>query len=122
MYPSTAVFENLVVNQENDEFRDVDESMHSAEHIYLSLSGPFVKQYGLEAGQTIQVDVQFQIDRQMFNEWHFALDELKSLELIFPDICTFIQPNMDVMKNIRELTAKTLNFVYVCFIKSFCTL
>ena len=115
IYPSTSVFENLVVNKEDDEFRDADESMHSAEHIYLALSGPIVKQYGLETGQTIQVDLQFQIDRQMFNEWHYALDELKSPELISPDICTFIQPNMDLMKNIRELTAKTLNFEYVFY-------
>ena len=100
-YPPAAVFENLVVNQEDF---NVDESMHSADHIYLSLSGPFVKKYGLEAGQAIQVDVQFQIDRQMFNEWHYALDELVSPKLIFPD--TFLETNMYLMKNIHELTAK----------------
>ena len=109
-FPSTAVFENLVVNQEDF---SVDESMRSADHIYLSLSGPFLKQYALVAGSTIQVDVQFQIDRQIFNEWHYALDELVSPKLIFPD--TFLETNLYLMTNIRELTSKYPEVEYVRF-------
>ena len=106
---ATTVFEALVVNRKDFNV----EQMHSADFVYLSLSSHFVQQYALLPGQTIQVDVQFQLDRRVFVEWIYAIEELVSPDLIFPN--TFIHANVSLIQKIHDLIAKYPKVEYALF-------
>ena len=106
---ATTVFEALVVNREDFNV----EQMHSADFVYLSLSSHFVQQYALLPGQTIQVDIQFQLDRRAFIEWIYAIEELVSPDLIFPN--TFIHANVSLIQKIHDLIAKYPKVEYALF-------
>lgn len=109
---AAAVFEALVVNREDF---NIVEPLHSADFVYLSLSGHFVKQYALQPGQTISVDIQFQLDRRSFVEWTYAIETLLSPDIIFPN--TFLHANISLIQKISELIQKypKVEYVYLLF-------
>lgn len=86
-FPSTAVFEIFA-------------EIHNSDSLILSLSSPFINQYSLKRNQAIEVDIQFQLIRQSFIEWHHAIDEFDPLDLIFPNTS-----NRHLDSKINELTA-----------------
>ena len=53
--------------------------------IYLSLSLQCIQELGLHPNTTTKVEVQFQFNRKSFCLMHFALDNLPSVDIVFPD-------------------------------------
>lgn len=60
--------------------------------IYLRLSAQTVSELNLKPDQEFRAQVQFQLNRQSYCEWHHAVDKVGDIRLIFPD--TFLEPNI----------------------------
>ena len=62
------------------------------------------KQYRVSAGDTLQVEIQFQMDRKPFGLMHYALDQLPNTDPVFPDV-TRLNPawNERQILNIRSV-------------------
>lgn len=58
--------------------------------IYLRLSANTVTGLGLKADTSVKFDVQFQLNRIPYCEWHYAIDHIADFKIIFPD--TFLEP------------------------------
>ncbi|KAK7471580.1 hypothetical protein BaRGS_00035778, partial [Batillaria attramentaria] len=54
--------------------------------VYLCLAPVCVKELKLKAGQSVEVEVQFQMDRLHFVRMHYALDNMTSTDIVFPDV------------------------------------
>lgn len=52
--------------------------------IYLKLSSKCVEAMGLQADTELEVDIQFQLNRMPYCEWHNAVDKITDFRLIFP--------------------------------------
>ncbi|XP_017861405.1 PREDICTED: probable helicase with zinc finger domain [Drosophila arizonae] len=52
--------------------------------IYLKLSSKCVEAMGLQADTELDVDIQFQLNRMPYCEWHNAVDKITDFRLIFP--------------------------------------
>ncbi|XP_059471957.1 probable helicase with zinc finger domain isoform X2 [Neocloeon triangulifer] len=54
--------------------------------VYLRLSSDLVKYYNLKADMDFPADVQFQLNRVPFCEWHYSVDQMKpNVSLVFPE-------------------------------------
>lgn len=60
--------------------------------IYLRLSAQTVSDLNLKPDQEFKAQIQFQLNRQSYCEWHHAIDKIGDTRLIFPD--TFLEPNI----------------------------
>ncbi|XP_036325735.1 LOW QUALITY PROTEIN: probable helicase with zinc finger domain [Rhagoletis pomonella] len=60
--------------------------------IYLKLSAKCVDGMNLKADTEIEVDIQFQLNRLPYCEWHNAVDKITDFKIIFP--ATEIEPNI----------------------------
>lgn len=60
--------------------------------IYLKLSAETVADLGMVADTDFSADIQFQLNRLMYCEWHHALDKIADFRIIFPE--TFLEPNI----------------------------
>nr|XP_014088469.1 probable helicase with zinc finger domain [Bactrocera oleae]XP_014088470.1 probable helicase with zinc finger domain [Bactrocera oleae]XP_014088471.1 probable helicase with zinc finger domain [Bactrocera oleae]XP_014088473.1 probable helicase with zinc finger domain [Bactrocera oleae]XP_014088474.1 probable helicase with zinc finger domain [Bactrocera oleae]XP_014088476.1 probable helicase with zinc finger domain [Bactrocera oleae]XP_036214251.1 probable helicase with zinc finger domain [B len=60
--------------------------------IYLKLSAKCVEGMNLKADTEIEVDIQFQLNRLPYCEWHNAVDKITDFKIIFP--ATEIEPNI----------------------------
>ncbi|KAF5278870.1 hypothetical protein FQR65_LT03559 [Abscondita terminalis] len=58
--------------------------------IYLRLSAETVTELNLSPDITFKAQVQFQLNRIPYCEWHYAIDKMSDLKLIFPE--TYIEP------------------------------
>lgn len=58
--------------------------------IYLRLSRDTVSHLKLTPDTSFKVQVQFQLNRIPYCEWHYAVDRMNDLKLIFPD--TYVEP------------------------------
>ena len=83
------VYEASIVNKENFEYDG-----RGRDFIYLCLSPQCVKQLGLKPGTSIDVEIQFQMDRLFFCRMHYAIDQLHSSEIVFPDV-----PKINPLRN-----------------------
>ena len=45
-----------------------------------------VQELSLQEGETVAMEIQFQLDRQPFCEMHYALDKLHNVDIVFPDL------------------------------------
>lgn len=54
--------------------------------IYLRLAARCVSELRLEADTDLECDVQFQLNRIPYCEWHHAVDRMHDLRVIFPDV------------------------------------
>lgn len=75
--------------------RDVYEAMiedKGKNIIYLKLSSKCVQALNLKPDTDFTVDIQFQLNRLSYCEWHNAVDKITDFRIIFPD--TFIEPNI----------------------------
>lgn len=61
--------------------------------IYLKLSAQGVKDLGMTSESDFDADIQFQLNRLSYCEWHHALDKIADFRLIFPE--TYIEPNIE---------------------------
>lgn len=60
--------------------------------IYLRLSAQTVSELKLMPDFEFKAQIQFQLNRQSYCEWHHAIDKIGDIRLIFPD--TFLEPNI----------------------------
>lgn len=79
------------VNKKRDVFEAVIEDK-GKNIIYLKLSAKCVESMSLKADTDAEVDIQFQLNRLPYCEWHNAVDKITDFKIIFPD--TEIEPNI----------------------------
>lgn len=60
--------------------------------IYLKLSAKAVSDLNLVADTDFQADIQFQLNRLSYCEWHHAIDKIADYKIIFPE--TFLEPSI----------------------------
>lgn len=60
--------------------------------IYLRLPAVCVKDLNLKTDTDFMAEVQFQLNRIPYCEWHYAIDKIADFKLIFPD--TYVEPNI----------------------------
>lgn len=60
--------------------------------VYLRLSATTVTEMNLIPDSTVTVQVQFQLNRLLYCEWHYAVDKMPNLKLIFPE--TYSEPHI----------------------------
>nr|XP_060627872.1 helicase with zinc finger domain 2 [Anolis sagrei ordinatus] len=58
----------------------------SERSVWLLLPRRCCFQLGLKADTSLQVEVQFQIDRLQFQQWHHAVDTICDVRLVLPDV------------------------------------
>ncbi|KAJ8335593.1 hypothetical protein SKAU_G00389350 [Synaphobranchus kaupii] len=68
--------------------------------IFLLLSRVCCSSLGLQKGTHLPMDIQFQLNRQPFYEWHQAIDLLPDVEWVLPDL---------IRGSVPEYTGKFLN-------------
>ncbi|XP_048525324.1 probable helicase with zinc finger domain [Dendroctonus ponderosae] len=83
--------------------------------IYLRLSSDTVSQLQLTPDSDIEVQIQFQLNRIPYCEWHYILDKMPNFKAIFPE--TYLEPiipwspsrqwsrNLDYRLNIKQKEA-----------------
>lgn len=60
--------------------------------IYLRLPASCVKDLNLKSDTDFSAEVQFQLNRIPYCEWHYAIDKIADFRIIFPD--TYLEPNI----------------------------
>lgn len=60
--------------------------------IYLKLSAQSVFDLNLTADTDFQADIQFQLNRLTYCEWHHAVDKIADFKIIFPE--TYLEPSI----------------------------
>uniref|UniRef100_A0A1B6CI26 C3H1-type domain-containing protein n=1 Tax=Clastoptera arizonana TaxID=38151 RepID=A0A1B6CI26_9HEMI len=60
--------------------------------VYLRLSAAMVKMLSLKTDTDFSMDVQFQLNRVPYCEWHHAIDKIADFRIIFPE--TYLEPNI----------------------------
>ncbi|XP_063003360.1 3'-5' exoribonuclease HELZ2 [Elgaria multicarinata webbii] len=72
----------------------VDSKAFTERSIWLLLPQRCCSELGLKADTSVKVEVQFQIDRLLFRQWHEAVDQLCDEQLVLPDLaaCSVPQP------------------------------
>ncbi|RZF36020.1 hypothetical protein LSTR_LSTR005836 [Laodelphax striatellus] len=60
--------------------------------VYLRLSAATVTSLELKADTEFSMDVQFQLNRVPYCEWHLAIDKIADFRVIFPE--TYLEPNI----------------------------
>lgn len=83
----------ILDSKSSDEKRTVHEAQiedKGKNVIYLRLSANTVTSLGLKAETNVKFDVQFQLNRIPYCEWHYAIDHIADFKIIFPD--TFLEP------------------------------
>ncbi|PIK44601.1 hypothetical protein BSL78_18522 [Apostichopus japonicus] len=58
----------------------------SKDAIYFRFSKLCVEELGLKADDMVEVELQFQLNRLPLCEWHYAVDQVADLELLFPNV------------------------------------
>lgn len=75
------VYEADIVREENFNYDG-----RGRDFIYLCLSRNCVSQLRLSPGISVEVEIQFQMNRSWFVKMHYAVDQLKETDIIFPNI------------------------------------
>lgn len=60
--------------------------------VYLRLSADTVKELNLQTDTEFQAQIQFQLNRIPYCEWHYAIDKISDFKLIFPE--TYLEPTI----------------------------
>lgn len=60
--------------------------------IYLRLSAVTVSELALKADTEFRAQMQFQLNRIPYCEWHYAIDKIPDYKVIFPEV--FLEPNI----------------------------
>ncbi|KAJ8919966.1 hypothetical protein NQ315_006495 [Exocentrus adspersus] len=83
--------------------------------VYLRVSAQAVRELGLTRDSEVEVQIQFQLNRIPYCEWHYTLDKMPNFRLIFPE--TYLEPtipwspgrqwnkNLDRRLNVRQKEA-----------------
>ena len=100
---SRKVYEAAFVAKEN-----FDYDGRGRDYIYLCLSPTFCIERELKAGCSVDVEVQFQMDRKPFCIMHYAVDQLSSTDTVFPDLAKILPPQYSE-SNVVRLRSSILN-------------
>ena len=91
------VYEAAIVREENFNYDG-----RGRDYIYLCLSPKCVRQLKIKTGLLVNVEIQFQMDRMSFCRMHYAVDQLASPDIVFPDV-----PKINPLRNeIHNLTIR----------------
>ena len=60
--------------------------------IYLKLSSDTVREYKITGGMVFHAEVQFQLNRLQYCEWHHAVASIQDYKILFPE--TFLEPDI----------------------------
>lgn len=60
--------------------------------IYLRLSSTTVSAFKLKPDSDFYCEVQFQLNRVPYCEWHYAIDKISDYKIIFPE--TYLEPSI----------------------------
>jgi len=60
--------------------------------IYLRLSAATTKALNLKPDTSFNAEVQFQLNRVSYCEWHYAIDRIPDYKIVFPD--TYLEPKI----------------------------
>jgi hypothetical protein len=60
--------------------------------IYLRLSAGTVRALNMKSDMEFLAEVQFQLNRIPYCEWHYAIDKIADFRVIFPD--TYLEPSI----------------------------
>lgn len=83
--------------------------------VYLRISSQTVQELGLTRDSELEVQIQFQLNRIPYCEWHYTLDKMPNFKTIFPE--TYLEPtipwspsrqwnkNLDRRLNVRQKEA-----------------
>lgn len=83
--------------------------------IFYRLSSDTVRELQLTPDSDIEVQIQFQLNRLPYCEWHYTLDKMANFKMIFPD--TYLEPvipwspsrqwsrNLDSRLNVKQKEA-----------------
>lgn len=74
------VYEVEILNKKNSDLKG-----YFRNKIYLCLTQSCIKDLHLKPGSTPKVEMQFQLNRLSFCLMHYAVDNLVSIDLVFPD-------------------------------------
>ncbi|XP_022318175.2 3'-5' exoribonuclease HELZ2-like isoform X3 [Crassostrea virginica] len=80
-HAGSCVYESVIVGRDN-----FDYDGRGKEYLYLCLSSQCVQALALQHGMTLKVEIQFQMNRMWFCSMHFAVDNLTSTDVVFPDL------------------------------------
>ncbi|KAI5695061.1 hypothetical protein M8J75_010231 [Diaphorina citri] len=75
--------------------------------IYLRVSSTTVTSLKLKKNTDVTMDVQFQLNRVPYCEWHQAIDSVADFRIIFPD--TYVEPHIPVNSTLSSALASQLN-------------
>lgn len=75
--------------------------------VFLTLSPVCVRELNMKPGTTVEVEVQFHLNRMHFMKMHYALDSLTNTDIVFPDV-TKINPMLNERHTLK-VSSKQLN-------------
>ncbi|XP_070186287.1 3'-5' exoribonuclease HELZ2-like isoform X2 [Littorina saxatilis] len=106
----TSVRSALLTRTDQADKHRVYEAMIEAkgrDYVYLTLTPVCVRELKMQPGTSVEVEVQFQMDRLHFIRMHYALDCLTSTDIVFPDV-TKINPLLNEQHTLK-VSSKALN-------------
>lgn len=89
------VYEASIVRKDN-----FDYDGRGKEYIYLCLSPDCVGDLQLQKGAVIEVEIQFKMDRLWFCMMHYAIDCLKTTDIVFPNVSK-INPHWNEKRTLK---------------------
>lgn len=101
-HTGSCVYESVIVGRDN-----FDYDGRGKEYLYLCLSSQCVQALALQHGMTLKVEIQFQMNRMWFCSMHFAVDNLTSTDVVFPDLSK--------IKSFHEKSTLRIKYVYTVF-------
>ncbi|GFN78225.1 helicase with Zinc finger domain 2-like isoform x3, partial [Plakobranchus ocellatus] len=78
------------------------------EYIYLVIDAETARALAVSPGQTVRLELQFQMDRRFFCRMHYALDSLRSIDVVFPDVMKF-KPDINAVNALSKIRSNVLN-------------
>ncbi|XP_059174915.1 helicase with zinc finger domain 2-like isoform X2 [Physella acuta] len=97
------VYEANIVGQNNYGYDG-----RGKEHIYLVVSATVISALQLAPGKKTTLELQFQMDRTFFCRMHYALDNLQTTDVVFPDVVKF-KPDINQMNASFKIKSSVLN-------------
>lgn len=104
---SKTVYEASIVREENFNYYG-----KGRDYVYICLKGDCCVKLGLVNGMTVEMQIQFQMDRAPFCRMHYAVDKLRNTEIVFPNVAK-INPQWNEQ---HKLKVRYVSVIYSFFI------
>ena len=83
------------------------------EYVYLVINAETTRALGVSQGQTVRMELQFQMDRRFFCRMHHALDSMRGTDVVFPDVVKF-KPDINELNALTKIRLDILSVVMQC--------